>query len=58
MREATYDLSDERGVRDDLPVYSVSASKAVLAKARAILLVSPAKRLDRVTLKDDDAVLL
>lgn len=58
LREATYELSDERGVRDDLPVYSVSSSKTVLAKARAILLVSPAKRSDRVTLKDDDAVLL
>jgi hypothetical protein len=58
LRKATYEVTDERGVRDDLPIYSVSTAKAVLVKARAILLVSPAKQRARVTLKDEDAVLL
>lgn len=58
LREASYELSDDRGIRDDLPVYSVSATKTALAKARAILLVNPAKREGKVVLKDEDAVLI
>lgn len=58
LRQASYEYSDERGVRDDLPVYIVSSSKAVLTKARAILLVSPVKKREGVSLRDEDVVLL
>lgn len=58
LRQASYEYSDERGVRHDLPVYIISSSKTVLTKARAILLVSPAKKSGSVSLRDEDVVLL
>lgn len=58
LRQVTYEVSDERGVRDDLPVYIVSSAKSVLVKARATLLINPAKQRARVSLKDEEAVLL
>jgi len=57
LRNAIHDVTDERGVREDLAVYVVSASKQSLITARAVLLLGTSHCTPAVSLKDEDVVL-
>lgn len=57
LHEALNSLSDERGLRDDVPIYVVPGRKSSLHKAKAALLLRPADQGVEPLPTDDEVVL-